>query len=69
MNPLFDLLNSQSYPPVLQQFMEFQKNFQGDPRARVQQMLSSGQISQAQFDEAVRKAQQLQSMLTPGVRR
>ena len=69
MNPLFNILNNQSYPPVLQQFMEFQRSFQGDPKAKVQQMLSSGQISQAQYDEAVRKAQQLQSMLSPGVRR
>ena len=69
MNPLFDLFNSTAYPPVLQQFMQFKQSYKGDAKAQVQQMLNSGQISQAQYDEAVRKAQQIQSLLSPGVRR
>lgn len=69
MNPLFNLLNQGGYPPMLQQFMQFQQSFKGDARQQVQHMLSSGQISQAQYDEAVRKAQMLQNMLSPGGRR
>ena len=69
MNPLFNLLNQGGYPPILQQFMQFQQNFKGDPKQQVQQMLSSGQITQAQYDEAVKKAQMLQSLLSPGGRR
>lgn len=56
-------------PQMLQRFMQFRQNFQGDPRAQIQQMLNSGQISQAQYNQAVQMAQQLQQMLTPGGRR
>lgn len=69
MNPLFNMFNNKGYPPMLQQFLQFQQSFKGDARSQVQQMLNSGQISQEQYDEAVRKAQQLQSMLSSGVRR
>lgn len=69
MNPLYEMLNGNNIPPVLQQFMKFRQTFSGDAKAQVQQMLNSGQITQAQYDEAVRKAQQLQRMLAPGGRR
>lgn len=36
---------------MIQQFNEFQKTFQGDPKAKVQELLNSGQMSQAQFNE------------------
>lgn len=69
MNPLFNMLNNNSYPPMLQQFLQFRQSFSGDAKAQVEQMLQSGQITQAQYDEAVKKAQQLQRMLSLGVRR
>lgn len=56
-------------PQMLQRFLQFRQNFQGDPRAQIQQMLNSGQISQQQYNNAVQMAQQLQQMLTPGGRR
>lgn len=68
MIPLFDMLNQNNNPPMLQQFLKFRQNYTGDARAQVQQMLNSGQITQAQYDEAVKKAQQLQSLLSPGGR-
>lgn len=40
-----------------------------DPNAIIQQMMSSGQISQAQYDNAVRQAQQFQSMFSPSAHR
>lgn len=48
---------------MVQQFRQFQRTFKGDPRQQVQQMLNSGQVSQAQYDNAVKMAQQLQAML------
>ena len=69
MNPLFNMFNNNGYPPMLQKFFQFQQNYQGDAKAQVQQMLNSGQITQAQYDEAVRKAQQIQSLLSSSVRR
>lgn len=54
---------------MMQRFMQFRQNYSGDPRAQIQQMLNSGQISQQQYNNAVQIAQQLQRMLTPGGRR
>lgn len=48
---------------ILTQLREFSNSFKGDPRQQVQQLLNSGKISQSQYDQAVRMANQLQSML------
>ena len=45
---------------IMQRFMQFQNSFRGNPQQMVQQMLQSGQISQAQYNQAVQMAQQLQ---------
>jgi hypothetical protein len=50
---------------MMQRFMQFKQSFRGDPRMQIQQMLNSGQISQAQYNQAVQVAQQLQQMITP----
>lgn len=39
------------------------KSSVSDPNAMIQQMLNSGRISQAQYNSAVRQAQQIQQML------
>lgn len=54
-------------PNIVQQFLQFQQNFNGDARAQVQQLLNSGRITQADYDRAVQMAKQLQSMLPPSV--
>lgn len=59
-NPLFDLMGT---PPIVKQFLEFQKNFTGDPQVQVQQMLNSGRITQADYNAAVQKANELQAIL------
>jgi len=41
----------------------------GDPNQMIQQMMNSGRVSQAQYDNAVKMAQQIQQMLAPGGRR
>ena len=68
MNRLYNMMGG-GMPPVVQQFLEFKKGFTGDAQTQVQQLLSTGKISQAQYDQAVKMAQQLQAMLTPSVRR
>ena len=40
-----------------------------DPNMIIQQMMSSGQISQAQYDNAVRQAEQFKSMFSPSAHR
>lgn len=48
---------------MLQQFMQFRQNFSGNAQQQVQQLLNSGKITQQQYDQAVRMAQQFQRML------
>lgn len=52
---------------IVQQFLQFRQNFNGDARTQVQQLLNSGRITQADYDRAVQMAKQLQSMLPPSV--
>lgn len=67
MNPLFNQMsnngNAGGLPNIIQQFQQFRQAFKGDPRQQIQQMLNSGRISQAQYNQAVQLAQQLQQML------
>lgn len=60
MNPLFRQMGQDN---VMQRFMQFRQQFQGDPRQQVQQLLNSGRISQDQYNQAVQMANQLKNML------
>ena len=60
-NPLFNMMGGQN--GILQRFQQFQQMFRGDPRQQIQQMLNSGKVSQAQYNQAVQMAQQLQRMM------
>ena len=70
-NPLFNLLGGgQSALPgnmqgLLASFQQFKNTFKGDPRQQIQQMLNSGKISQAQYNQAVRMANELYSKFNP----
>jgi vancomycin permeability regulator SanA len=48
---------------IMQRFNQFRQTFQGDPQQQVQQMLNSGRVSQAQYNQAVQMANQLQRMM------
>lgn len=61
MNNLYQKLNPMAN--MMQEFQKFKQNFQGDPKAQVQQMLSSGQISQEQFNKASQMANQLMKFM------
>ena len=52
---LFNALNGTQKGPmnIVQQFMQFKKNFKGNPQQQIQQMLNSGKVSQAQYNAAV----------------
>ena len=64
-NPLFQMMGNQpnSMQQMMQRFQQFQQAFRGDPRQQVQQLLNSGKVSQQQYDQAVRMAQQFQRMM------
>lgn len=65
MNPLFQMMSNPggNVMNLLQQFKQFRSTFQGNPQEQVQQLLRSGRVSQAQYENAVKMAQQLQGML------
>lgn len=60
MNPLYQQTGQNN---VMQRFLQFKQQFRGNPHEQVQQLLNSGRISQAQYNQAVQMANQLRSML------
>jgi len=56
-------------PMEIMQRVNQLKSQGGDPNQMIQQMMKSGKVTQAQYDQAVRQAQQIMQMLTPGGRR
>lgn len=66
-NPMYQRFgfNQNNFMQILNQL----KSQGGDPNQMIQNMLNSGRVSQAQYNMAVQKAQQIQQMLSLGVRR
>lgn len=63
-NPIFQQMNPMNnIQQVLQRIKQFQQSFHGDARQQVQQLLNSGKVTQAQYDNAVKLAQQLQQLI------
>lgn len=65
MNPLYEQMQNNQFAGggnMLQRFQQFRQNFKGNPQQQVQQLLNSGRVSQAQYNQAVQMAQQLQRM-------
>lgn len=61
-NLIYDALNN-SDGNFMYQFKRFRNEMQGkDPNAEIQKLLSSGQISQAQLNQAQQMAMQMQNM-------
>lgn len=63
MNPFFNVMGGNHQPNMMQQFQQFMSQMKGkDPNAMIQEMVSSGRISQQQLDAAQKQAQQMQGM-------
>ena len=68
-NPLFSMFGGMNAMPnngmmnLVQQFMQFRQNFNGDPKQQIQNLLNSGKVTQEQYNRAVQMAQQLQRMM------
>lgn len=59
-NPLFQqLAGSNKGNPMLQRLMQFKKMINGDPQQIVQNMISSGRISQAQVNQYAQQANEI----------
>lgn len=62
-NPIYQAMNGNRQPNMMQQFRQFMEQMKGqNPNQIIQQMVSSGKLSQAQLDQAQRQAQQMQGM-------
>lgn len=65
-NPLVNIVGAQSYnknKSIVEQFKEFRESFKGDPQAKINEMLSSGQITQQQLNEATEMAKLIKGMI------
>lgn len=64
-NPLYQMMGQQpkGNMNVIQRFMQFKNSFNGNPQQMVQQLLNSGKISQAQYNQAVQMANQFSQIL------
>lgn len=68
-------MNMNMNPVQFMQRLNQLKSQGGDPNQMIQQLMNSGRVSQAQYDNAVKTAQQMQrmpqfmQMFTPGGRR
>lgn len=66
---LFNLFGKQQpsmnngFANMISQFNQFKQSFQGDPKAQVQQLLNSGQMTQEQFNQLSQAATQFQQMM------
>lgn len=63
MNPFFQAMGGNRQPNMMQQFQQFMSQMRGkDPNQIINEMVSSGKISQQQLDAAQKQAQQMQGM-------
>lgn len=61
-NPLYQSMSS-NQNGFRQALNHLKRTFNGDPQQKVQEMLNSGQVTQAQYNSAVQKMQELKKML------
>ena len=67
-NPLFKALGggvpmSNNFLNMMNQFNQFKKNFQGNPKQKVQELLNSGQMSQNQYNQLQAMAKNFMDMM------
>ena len=63
MNPFFQAMGGNRQPNMMQQFTQFMNQMRGkDPNAMIQELVSSGRVSQQQLDAAQKQAQQMQGV-------
>lgn len=63
MNPFFGVMGGGGHPNMMQQFQQFMQQMKGkDPNAIINEMVSSGKISQEQLNHVQQQAQQMSGM-------
>lgn len=69
-NPLFNTLggnapamNDGGFSQMMAQLNSFRASFRGDPKAEVQRLLNSGQMTQGQYNQLSQMANQIITMM------
>ena len=63
MNPLFTQMNQNELNGFMSQLNQLKQTFNGDPNQKIQELLNTGKVSQAQYNRAVQTANQIQRMM------
>ena len=67
-NPLYNQykqpINDNGLSQLMEQAKQMRKTFNGNPQQVVQNLLNSGQMSQAQYNQLMPMAQKIASMIT-----
>jgi hypothetical protein len=56
-------MNQNGLNGFMSQLNQLKQTFNGDPNQKIQELLNTGKVSQAQYDKAVQMANQIQSMM------
>ena len=66
-NPIFNAMMANTplggMQNLVRQYRQFRETFQGDPQQKIQEMLNSGQITQAQINQARSMATEFQKFM------
>lgn len=65
-NPLLQTLGISSKSNnknIVEQFKEFKNSFQGDPQAKINELLTSGRVTQAQINQATEMANLIKGLM------
>lgn len=64
MNPLYQQMNNNNgLNSFMSQLNRLKQTFNGDPNQKIQELLNTGKVSQAQYNQAVNMANRIQQML------
>lgn len=55
-------MNPNNMNVFMQRLNSLKQSFSGDPNKKIQELLNSGKVTQQQYDQAVRQAQQIKKM-------
>lgn len=60
-NPLYNQLGqgNTQMGGFFKQLNQLKQTFKGDPNEQIRQLLNTGRVSQAQYDQAVKRAQEI----------
>ena len=50
---------------MLNQFLNFYRNFKGDPNKKLDNIVNSGKYSKQEIEYAVKRAKQIENMIRP----